>query len=434
MSAVCLWAGLLGLAWAEPGDLELAYQKEFVYLQAEKATLSRHAQELEVEGARKVAAAEAEAERLQGRLVRLGVELSRVQTELEEAQRSTWDAEEDVDRLRTLLVQAQESVGLAAAELPADPAAQGAALEQAFALASARIVEGGAVRVGPGRFFLADGVQVEGTVLTLGAVAAWGQSAQGSGVLAPAGEGRLQLSQPAPELVAALLAGQAPAAVPVVLYEGTERALSEPAQKTWRDILRAGGPIGLLILALGAVGAALTAWRLGVLARQPAADPLVDALEPLVAQGQHAQALALLPRGRAAGRVLAAVLERAGQPREALEEGAAQALLREAPAIERFGGAILVLAAVAPLMGLLGTVTGMITTFDVITELGTGDPKMLSGGISEALVTTEFGLVVAIPGVLLGNLLGARTEAVLGELERAALRLVERVAGQPARG
>jgi biopolymer transport protein ExbB len=99
-------------------------------------------------------------------------------------------------------------------------------------------------------------------------------------------------------------------------------------------------------------------------------------------------------------------------------------VLHEAPHIERFGSAITVCAAVAPLLGLLGTVTGMIATFGVITEHGTGDPKLLSTGISEALVTTELGLVVAIPTLLLGSLLSARASALLATMERAALRIM----------
>jgi biopolymer transport protein ExbB len=94
------------------------------------------------------------------------------------------------------------------------------------------------------------------------------------------------------------------------------------------------------------------------------------------------------------------------------------------PALERFGSTLAVFAAVAPLLGLLGTVTGMISTFDVITEYGTGDPKLLSGGISEALVTTELGLVVAIPTLLIGTLLSGRAEAIKGTLERAALHVM----------
>ena len=84
----------------------------------------------------------------------------------------------------------------------------------------------------------------------------------------------------------------------------------------------------------------------------------------------------------------------------------------------------MMIAAVSPLLGLLGTVTGMIQTFDVITEFGTSDPKLLSGGISTALVTTELGLIVAIPCLLLGNLLGGWADRIKDDMEKAALRTI----------
>ncbi len=102
-------------------------------------------------------------------------------------------------------------------------------------------------------------------------------------------------------------------------------------------------------------------------------------------------------------------------------------MLRETPFIQRFGTQILVVAAVAPLLGLLGTVTGMIATFDIITEFGTGDPRMLSGGISEALITTELGLVVAIPTLLLGNLLGVKAKGILDHLDTGALEVINQI-------
>ncbi len=87
------------------------------------------------------------------------------------------------------------------------------------------------------------------------------------------------------------------------------------------------------------------------------------------------------------------------------------------------------MAAVSPLLGLLGTVTGMISTFDVITEFGTGNPKLLSGGISEALVTTELGLIVAIPALLLGHLLSGWSDGIRDGLDASALAVVNRSLG-----
>lgn len=83
----------------------------------------------------------------------------------------------------------------------------------------------------------------------------------------------------------------------------------------------------------------------------------------------------------------------------------------------RYIGTILILASVAPLLGLLGTVTGMITTFDVISEFGTGNARALASGISEALVTTQSGLVVAVPGLLIGGILFQRAQKLKERME-----------------
>jgi biopolymer transport protein ExbB len=82
---------------------------------------------------------------------------------------------------------------------------------------------------------------------------------------------------------------------------------------------------------------------------------------------------------------------------------------------------IAVTASTEPLLGLLGTVTGIINTFKLITVFGTGDPKLLSSGISEALITTEFGLYFAIPALLIHALLSRKVKTLLGSLEQIAV-------------
>ena len=91
--------------------------------------------------------------------------------------------------------------------------------------------------------------------------------------------------------------------------------------------------------------------------------------------------------------------------------------LRQEVKAMRYIGTILILSAVAPLLGLLGTVTGMITTFDVISEFGTGNARALASGISEALVTTQSGLVVAVPGLFIGGFLFQRAQKLKGRME-----------------
>jgi biopolymer transport protein ExbB len=126
----------------------------------------------------------------------------------------------------------------------------------------------------------------------------------------------------------------------------------------------------------------------------------------------------------AIGRVLHYTLRHLKDDRDHMEGIVYEAILQESGPLDRFAPAILVIASVAPLLGLLGTVTGMIETFDMITEFGTGDPKLLSDGIAIALVTTKLGLIVAIPTLLLGSLLSAWAKNIKRDMEYSALRII----------
>ena len=101
-----------------------------------------------------------------------------------------------------------------------------------------------------------------------------------------------------------------------------------------------------------------------------------------------------------------------------------EAILKELPSLERFLSTLKLIAAVAPLLGLLGTVTGMIETFQSIVLFGTGDPKMMASGIATALVTTMEGLWVAIPTVLLHSFVSSRSQGVVQVLEEQAAGIV----------
>jgi len=124
------------------------------------------------------------------------------------------------------------------------------------------------------------------------------------------------------------------------------------------------------------------------------------------------------------GEMLVAALEHIDSDEDLIEEILYERMLSTQPKLERFLPFIAVTAATAPLLGLLGTVTGMINTFKLITIFGTGDATQLSSGISEALITTEFGLVIAIPTLIAHALLSRMSKGVLGSMERTAVGLV----------
>ncbi|MDG1852127.1 MAG: MotA/TolQ/ExbB proton channel family protein, partial [Gammaproteobacteria bacterium] len=126
------------------------------------------------------------------------------------------------------------------------------------------------------------------------------------------------------------------------------------------------------------------------------------------------------------GRVLAVYNADKNMDIETLELKLGEAILLETPALERFLTLLKIIATVAPLGGLLGTVTGMITVFQAITLFGTGDPQIMAGGISGALVTTVLGIVVAIPTIVFHTIVKSRSDGVIQVLEEQATGIIAR--------
>jgi len=124
------------------------------------------------------------------------------------------------------------------------------------------------------------------------------------------------------------------------------------------------------------------------------------------------------------GRVLQAYYKDPNADSETIELRMDEAVLKETPAIERGLSIIKILAAIGPLLGLLGTVTGMIQVFQSITLYGTGDPKLMAGGISQALMTTVLGLVMAIPLILIHSMLASRAKGVIQTLDEESVGLI----------
>lgn len=197
----------------------------------------------------------------------------------------------------------------------------------------------------------------------------------------------------------------------------------------WRERLAAGGVLMWPLAALGLVGLALVLERsVTLFLRQRRRSPVVAQVLADVADGHlgTARTRCLAAPGPVT-RALAAVLADPQRPREALTETLDTQILHEVPRLQRFLAGIAVIAATAPLLGLLGTVTGIIETFAVLQTQGEADVTAMAGGISEALFTTAAGLVVAIPLSLAGGLLRARVERLLGDLEAHGAALLERL-------
>ncbi len=190
--------------------------------------------------------------------------------------------------------------------------------------------------------------------------------------------------------------------------------------------LRSGGFLVWPILLIGLIASLLIMERIIFFVRlRFNVDGIVEQICTAVRNGQWDEcrtACWSLPRCPT-GRILRAGLENLGKKREAFENALQEAMLKELPCLERFLSTLSVLAAIAPLLGLLGTVSGMITTFQAITLYGAGDPTTLSGGISEALITTQLGLSVAIPILIAHHFLERRMDRILGDMEEKAATL-----------
>lgn len=187
-----------------------------------------------------------------------------------------------------------------------------------------------------------------------------------------------------------------------------------------REWLEAGGILVWPILLIGAAGILLSLERIFSLGRIPTkTDKIMESLSDLLLKGNWQECRELCDKNIKipACNVLKTGLEYAGATREILENALEEAVLKELPRLERFLSTLSVLAAIAPLIGLLGTVTGMIHTFQGITVFGTSDPRMMSGGISEALVTTQLGLAVAIPVMMAHHFFDRRVEKIIGDME-----------------
>ncbi|WP_102297010.1 MotA/TolQ/ExbB proton channel family protein [Vibrio cyclitrophicus] len=177
------------------------------------------------------------------------------------------------------------------------------------------------------------------------------------------------------------------------------------------DRLQAGGVVGKVILGLLAIGLIIALIR-GI--------SLVIARQKIRAQLKNPEQAGDNPLGR----VLAVYNKEQNQTVEALELRLLEAVVDEQTHLEKGLSMLKLLAALAPMLGLLGTVTGMIETFQVITQFGNGDPKVMAGGISMALVTTVLGLVAAMPLLLAHNILSTQAENIRNILEKQGIGLV----------
>lgn len=187
------------------------------------------------------------------------------------------------------------------------------------------------------------------------------------------------------------------------------------------DRLKQGGPVGYIIVLLAVAGFVYGLYLL--IEKLQISNRVNDQLENIDKPDTN----------NPLGRIISVYTdEREQKDLEILEMKLDEAVIKEMPAIEKGLSLIKLLAAVAPLLGLLGTVTGMIATFQSITVFGTSDPKLMASGISQALITTVLGLVAAIPLLFIHNIVTSRSKALVQILDQQAAGLIAKQAQRDA--
>ncbi|WP_369602270.1 MotA/TolQ/ExbB proton channel family protein [Hahella sp. SMD15-11] len=204
------------------------------------------------------------------------------------------------------------------------------------------------------------------------------------------------------------------------------------------ELLKAGGLIMIPILLCSVLAVAIIIERFWTLRIQKIAPPglVKDLIASLRKKDLNAAKLREIKQSSPLGQILAAGLVNARFGREIMKESIEEEASHVIHELERFLTALGTIAAVSPLLGLLGTVVGMIDVFTEIQVAGTGNTAALAGGISKALITTASGLTVAIPALVFHRYFQRRVDEVVVEMEQQALRVVEVVHGErePANG
>jgi len=202
------------------------------------------------------------------------------------------------------------------------------------------------------------------------------------------------------------------------------------------EIVQAGGWLMLPIVAGSVVAVAIVLERLWTLQQRRVVPPAVTAqVWEWIQHGQlDPQHVQQLSQSSPLGQVLATGLSYRHAPREVLKEAIEDAGRHVVHDLERYLNTLGTIAAISPLLGLLGTVSGMIRAFTAITTQGVGDPTVLAGGISEALITTAAGLAVAIPALIAHRYLRGRIDALVVKIEKESIRFIEALIHQQRSG
>lgn len=196
-----------------------------------------------------------------------------------------------------------------------------------------------------------------------------------------------------------------------------------------KEFIKAGGPVMFPLLFLPIWALIIAIIKLTqIMIKRKSGKQFSEEVISLIKEGKNKDAYKLVKNTSGPiAKVVKTCLQHREWDRETSEKAVREIIVEEVPLLNKNMNTLAVLAAVAPLMGLLGTVSGMIGLFKVITLYGTGDPRIMAGGISEALITTQTGLTIAIPILLLHNFIQNRNNSLHVDMEKSAIKVLNRL-------
>lgn len=221
--------------------------------------------------------------------------------------------------------------------------------------------------------------------------------------------------------------------VDVLQYKSLGSGFVKGQEETWTKSFttwfKAGGVTLYPLFAVGIIAFLMILERLVYFARKNTNAPVFTAKFLQLAENHRWQEAKEFcsKSGSALARTLGALAAHADHSRDAAEKAVREAMLREVPALEKRLPLIAAMGAAAPLLGLLGTVSGLVTLFQVLNQLGANDPKVLAGGISEALINTETGLAIAIPVLLIHGFLNEKLDTMNATLSSASMEALNKI-------
>jgi len=409
-------------------ELSNAYQKEYTFLKAQKDELGKRKKQEQSFQEKEISKIQKKVNSLQERYVNLSETVKNYEIKIDKSNETLGNKTSNKEITNSVIIQAKSLLGDYNINVnDSEKAVATEVMKKAFIDAANLYKTLSSIQSTDGKFYLVDGTTAEGKIVKVGNIAAYGISNKVSAALAPAGNGEYKAwNVNTSKDAQAFNNSKHLKDLNIFVYENLDKDVEYIKEKTMQDTLDGGGTIGYIILALGILGLVLLIARVFLLTKSGSnVNVITGIVLDKVEQNKADEAYGAIEHFKGStARVIRATLRNINKEREHIEDIVMESILNESSNIDKFGNFVLVLAAVAPLLGLLGTVTGMIATFDIITEHGTGDPKLLSGGISEALVTTMFGLIVAIPLLLVGNLLSGWAQNIKDSMEQSALHIV----------